>query len=957
MTIPLPPVPLVIRLFGGFQVIVGGEDRSDAFLKRKSYQLLALLVLEARRGADGTWKRLGKDIYAANLWGQDNVTDASLRQSLSELRRALGAQSHRIQSGGGALALDLSDADVDVGRFQELLEKAHGDREIAFLKEAADLRTGPLLEGLRREGALYSYSRELDEAYFRALERIVEAARGSRDAGERLAAETYLQRHIKADPGRQDRSLLLMRLRAARGDARGALRVHDALVHWLNQNDERPEREVTAFYRSLLKERRQPDPPRAAIPFRHNIEERSFVRWVGDTSQSEQIRDYLLHTPRQSLWATLKGGPGMGKTLTAHRIAEEITRDFRAFFDGVWFVPLRYRPRDQTQSVAHAIAEALGLLPEETDDVSALLCEHLSARADLIVLDNCQHLLTEETYAFFHRLRRRCPRLSVLATSQEAPELPGSHVFRIRSLTPDEAAELFFLRAGEKGILLERSEETESLVHAVCRRAGHIPLAIEFASGLLEARSLEETAGTRGLLDLQPGGESPLQTSLGDAYAALDGESQTLLARLSLFSGWTWEAAKQVCSDESLPEAAFEKAHLQLIRRSLVEVRRGNPTWYDLAEVTREFAQTRLDAPGRERQRRRHARYYRTMMTRAETELEDERQTQVYDLLTKERDNLRAAQEWLISRPDESGDSLEIISLWRFWLGPGFIPEVRSWLAEGIRKARNAPLGIRVKFLEARTLQAYLRSEFEQAAQFGEEVYRLCRSEGDGGNLSRDLMSTCHALGAIYANLGYRSRSAEHEAKCRFYLEQGMAMATRADDDHQKALAHLAAGMKGWYDQELAAGRESLEECLRLLDSKKDSGWMLFASNTLGHVLRDQGAPAAAREAYRRGLELSRSMGQVRVMGGGFQGLAGLAASQGNYERAALLLGITDRLYKELHWKPLPPQVEDYERTARSIQEALGDARFFEGREMGGRLSLNDAFRLGIAVDEEREQR
>ena len=106
------PPPLALNLFGPFEVRVHGVPLPRLH-SRKGVWLLALLTL--RQG-----KPVERDGLAGTLWPDSLESRALsyLRQSLTELRHALGTEATRLQTPTRqTLALDLAGAEVDVLTF------------------------------------------------------------------------------------------------------------------------------------------------------------------------------------------------------------------------------------------------------------------------------------------------------------------------------------------------------------------------------------------------------------------------------------------------------------------------------------------------------------------------------------------------------------------------------------------------------------------------------------------------------------------------------------------------------------------------------------------------------------------------------------------------------------------------------------------------------------------------
>jgi hypothetical protein len=145
VTVPASPAaPLAISLFGPWEVCRLGEPLPRLH-SRKGQWLLALLTLRHGREVERAW-------LAAILWPEsaEGAALANLRNSLTDLRSALGPEADRLRSPSPhTLALDLTGAAADVVAF----DQAIAEGETAALERAAALYRGPLLEGCAEEWA------------------------------------------------------------------------------------------------------------------------------------------------------------------------------------------------------------------------------------------------------------------------------------------------------------------------------------------------------------------------------------------------------------------------------------------------------------------------------------------------------------------------------------------------------------------------------------------------------------------------------------------------------------------------------------------------------------------------------------------------------------------------------------------------------------------------------------
>src|SRR5690349_12248665 len=110
---------LTISLFGYFEASLEDQTLDNLHL-READRLLAFLVLQGGRAQSCV-------SVAQYLWPTTGSMD-SLRQSVTVRRRVLGHQEGRLEAPRGKIALDVSNADIDVLAF---------DAEVAASEEAA----------------------------------------------------------------------------------------------------------------------------------------------------------------------------------------------------------------------------------------------------------------------------------------------------------------------------------------------------------------------------------------------------------------------------------------------------------------------------------------------------------------------------------------------------------------------------------------------------------------------------------------------------------------------------------------------------------------------------------------------------------------------------------------------------------------------------------------------------
>ena len=308
---------------------------------------------------------------------------------------------------------------------------------------------------------------------------------------------------------------------------------------------------------------------------------------------------------------TLSGPGGVGKT----RLAIEAGRRMLAEnSEGVWTVDLAVVVDEAT--VVASVLAATGILQQGGRSDLDTLADVLANQQRLILLDNCEHLLGAVALLADHLLRR-CPGVSLVATSREplgvegeylyrvpSLSLPGDHVRTLADLEGSGAVELFLARATTQAPGFVVEDDDAPVLGSLCRHLDGIPLAIELATARLRSMSLSQlhdrlerrfdllTGGSRTALPRQ----QTLRAMVDWSYDLLAPEEQTLLRRMSVFvDGCDLEAVEQVCALDDIDEFSVADLMGSLVDKSLVVAepdRRG--LRYRLLETLREYGIERI---------------------------------------------------------------------------------------------------------------------------------------------------------------------------------------------------------------------------------------------------------------------------------------------------------------------------------------------------------------------------
>jgi predicted ATPase len=607
---------------------------------------------------------------------------------------------------------------------------------------------------------------------------------------------------------------------------------------------------------------------------------------------------------------TLTGAGGTGKTRLSIRVAAEMLDG--TYPDGVWLVELASVV--DAPLVPQVIAGTLGLREVRGVPLLEQLGEHLRSRHVLLVLDNCEHLVSacaELVYA----LLQRCPHLRVLATSREPLGVPGEQTYvvpplsipassrfarDVSRLAQYEAVRLFADRAALHRPDFTLSPDNALAVVGICRQLDGIPLALELAAARVRTLSVERLAERLDdRFKLLTGGnragqrrQQTLQALIDWSYDLLHPREQALLRRLSVFSGgWSLAAAEAVCADDDLPDFELLDLLTALVDKSLVlsEEHHGEAR-FRMLESIRLYARDRLQDSGEEtRWRGRHLDYFLGWSQEVMGDRGLQEGLTWLERLDRELDNLRSALDWAGQDRDSTAQGLQLASvLQRLWHARGYLTEGRLRIRTLLEADAPIPDPVRAGALREAGWLACGQGDYAAAESFAQQSLTLCRQLGemDQVALSLDL------LGAAAEQQGHfgTARSAFQEALAiseRSHNERGITGSLKnlgaialKHGDLQTAQALFLAALERWRQQ-----RDTYEVAVTQL--------------YLGHVARFRGQYLAARRCYEEGLGNARRIGDRTTEGWSLCDLARVATALGDFPSADRLFADGIAIWRE----------------------------------------------------------
>lgn len=589
---------------------------------------------------------------------------------------------------------------------------------------------------------------------------------------------------------------------------------------------------------------------------------------------------------------TLTGPGGVGKTRLAVEVAAAVAGDYP---DGGWLVELA--SVSEPEMVTQAIASALGVRQEPGRPLAETLANRLASGELLLVLDNCEHLVAA-CAALVARLLGTCPRLSVVATSQERLKVPGERSYPVAPLSLPPAGGAAFdavARSESVGLFVERAVEVRpdfsldatnaAAVGEICRSLDGIPLAIELAAARLDVLSPAEIAARlAGRLDLLAGGRrtgparhQTLRSALEWSYELLSNTQRTVLARLSVFvGGFGLDAAEEVCAGEPDAQPVLEVLAALVAKSLVVADKTAERTRYRLLDTIRHFALEQLEASGEAAEvRAAHTWWYVRLAERGEPELTGADQPQWIDRLAGDYDNLRSAFEWSM-REGESAWALRLAgSLTLFWRVRGLFGEGWEWLSAALATGEGAPPALRAKAWFGVGLMSQVLGADRHAVAASEEGLALFRDAGDVGGMARTLL----VLGNAWQFLNDADRAV-------LLLGESVSLAREAADTWCQAHALAMSAFAAVYRQDSVAARRLFEECLAIARPAGDAQSLAMGLNGLATVALDQGDYRLAEQLLEEALAVTRSLGETYGTAKALSGLGDVAAGGGDLDQA-----------------------------------------------------------------------
>jgi predicted ATPase/DNA-binding SARP family transcriptional activator len=984
------------RVLGTVEVV--GVDGPLALGGPNQRRLLAAL-LAGRRHVVST------DTLSAALWGEEPPATArsTLQTSVSKLRRVLGG--HRgttLDNRPPGYVLDVPPSAVDADRFDgDVLHARALARErpleaIEILDRALATWAGDAFAEFAELPWAITESVRLGEVRLQAME-IRNDARLSIGDADAVVAE--LEGLVAAQPLRERFWTQLMLGLHRSGRQAEALRVGATFRRHLRDElglDPSPSFLSTesAVLESGSGAATRPHGPRPDRP-QGSGGVTSLPTPTAPLVGREALLEQLEAAVSSSRVVTLTGPGGVGKSSLAIEVARRVSHDRPG---GVRLVELA--PISDPSAVVAAVAQGVDAERRSGRSLTEAILEVLSTRSVLLVIDNCEHVISPLA-ELVAEIVRWCPTVTVLATSREpigmagelvrpvGPlEVPSDPDAPIEELADVAAVEVFVARAIESSPGFALDPTCAPAVAELCIRLDGLPLALELAAARMSSMSPHQLLGRldeRFALLGSGHGRVERHRALLDvvqwSYTLLDADEQLLFDRLSVFAGgFDLDAAERTCGDRHMGSERVAPLLAGLVDKSLVAANVDTDgVRFRMLETLRQFGADRLAArSGARRVRWSHRDTFVARAVLGGEALEDERERRWAPLLERDMDNLRAALSTAVAT-DDADAALQIVVGVRESGFRSIRYEVVDWAETVADMAAAHDHPLRPSALAIVAYGAFVRGELPRAVALAEDSLDMRRrlSAEPCGLAERVLGNALFYMGQADVAVEWISRLAElaRDAAREGRLAHALYMhsVARTSVGDAEAGAELAARAtvvaagcgsptalsQAAYASGLAVARSDPDGAILLLDesaalaSSVGNRWMQSFARTEASWLR-----------ARRGESETALLGFREVVGTWFRGgdwanqwlslryLAGILADHGLDEEAVLLSGAVEAAGAASALPCAPVDVDGLTRLSVELEARIGEEQLARGKRRGALMHDEAAVTLALGAIE-----
>jgi predicted ATPase/class 3 adenylate cyclase len=585
----------------------------------------------------------------------------------------------------------------------------------------------------------------------------------------------------------------------------------------------------------------------------------------------------------QTRLLTILAPGGAGKTRLAIQLAADATGDYP---NGVFFIGLA--DIGLPDSIVQAIADGIGLALSTDEDERVQLLTYLANKTQLLILDNCEHVL--DGIGVVNEILSRAPNVTVLATSRARLGMSGETTLTLGGLDTTWGSREQALSTDGVRLFIDAAQRAQpdfalgvddlDAVEQILHLTGGMPLAILLAASWVDILPVREIASeiqkSLDFLETEADGVPDRQRSVRAVFEyswqLLTEEEKDNFSALSVFrGGFTREAAARV--------AGMSLRGLSSLAAKTLVTPSPDRERYSVHELLRQYAQAEL-----ERNQTRcgqvqdaHADYFADLADSAFRLVAQSDEPSLVAIFEADLENTRTAFRHLVDKRDAVGLRKMLPSMY-------VVYEIRCWYLTGLGMIEDAldslpsdstdPAGILTRHL-ALAVRSWFLALLGQPAldEVAAATAHLRRSD--------DLIALwvslqCQALNCAYLDLLDEMIEVTDEI---------ISLGERMDDSFYGLGGHNWRSRAAMYRGDYATANDLLAEALAMFEERDEYYFMIWNLGMQAAIATLQGRPndalplsarqveRAKRLGYRRGLAVAlHSLGHAKVAAGDAEG-------------------------------------------------------------------------------------
>jgi non-specific serine/threonine protein kinase len=660
---------------------------------------------------------------------------------------------------------------------------------------------------------------------------------------------------------------------------------------------------------------------------------------------------------------SLVGTGGCGKTRLACEMVSRIENEYR---DGIWFVNLASVETEKL--VTKQLLTTLEIAEVPGKGMMEVLTERIREKNLLILLDNCEHLLSTCS-KLVGELVQLAPDLSVLATSREALNIKGEKVWHISPLSlvepasvvdvnyasKSEAVRLFTDRAQLNNPGFKLASENVSEVVTACQKVDGIPLAVELLAGRIRYMDIHTIIDRFGgrlaeIPSMDPGTSNrhkTLQATIEWSYNLLTEKEQTLFRRLSVFSGgFDLTALEEVCANEFMSKEEILDVFPRLIDTSMVKTdyTESRKMRYTLLETLHQYGKILLKKRENEEISRKHLEYFSVIAEQAYDERMSS-QANWMDRIRLEHNNCLVALNWAEQHDPEKFQRLAANLSW-FW-GRMNNYSMAIEILERVIASKPEDKETQARLNTGYGSLLFTTAEFNKAAQLlkdGVSLWQELKNKKEEALTLSTLADLTHGMGDDETGMKYS--------------KEGYDLAAKLNDPGVELQCMIVVVYGLVATKKTQQGRPLIKKALKMAEDLDNLYLIVVSHHMLGDCDLMEGKYHDSEKEYGLSLKATLKYGDKSYTCMEMVGLAMSVSGQGRLNKALRLNAAVNKAALSFgYWKPEEvPQLFCQDLIKQHIvgaRQKLGEELTNKTEEEGRAMSLDEA--VEYALDFERD--